>query len=253
VLGLVAGLVTGAMHGTTTNLVLAVIEAASLASLIPVTRMRLGHRLIDYAGYSPVRLGAWAAIIICCAGLILGLRQVEGLVLRLIPVTRFWRTVFGEISGTGDFARGLLLAAVVAPIVEEIIFRGIILRGFRAHYGKVRAILYSSLLFGIVHLNPWQFLPAFVLGLFLGALYLRTGTVAVTIAAHAVYNGALMILSKLAVTRPIVDTEVSTGMSTAVLSALTAAGVVIFGLGFWLLMRSSKPRIVIEGNSIGPG
>ena len=241
-LGLAAGLVAGAMHGRVTNLILTLIEAGSLASLIPVTRTRLGHRLVDYVRYSAVRPGAWAAILICCAGLILGLRQVEGLVLRLIPVTQFWRTVFGQISGSGDFARGLILAAVIAPVVEEIIFRGIILRGFRANYGKTRALLFSSLLFGLVHLNPWQFLPAVVLGLFLGALYIRTGTVVATIAAHAVYNGALMILSTFPVTRAIVDTDISTGMSPAVLFTLTIAGIVIFCLGFWLLVRSSRPR-----------
>ncbi|HUJ74281.1 MAG TPA: type II CAAX endopeptidase family protein, partial [bacterium] len=221
-------------------LILAGIEAVSLAALIPVLRGRLGHRLLDFARYAPVRPGSWCAIVLCCAGLILGLRPVEGLVLRVLPITQFWRTVFGQISGTNDFARGIILAALAAPIVEEVIFRGVLLRGFAAHYGKARGLLYSSLLFGLAHANPWQFVPALALGFFLGALYLRTGTIVPTIVSHAVYNGSLMVLSQFARTRAIVDTDFPTGMTPAVLVTLTVTGVVVFCLGFWLLLRTSR-------------
>jgi membrane protease YdiL (CAAX protease family) len=241
VLGLAAGLVTGAMNRRIDNLILAGIEAVSLAALVPVLRGRLGHRLAHYVRYAPVRVGSWCAVILCCVGLILGLRQVEGLVLRVLPITHFWRTVFGQITGTEDFARGIILAALVAPVVEEIIFRGILLRGFAAHYGRARGVLYSSLLFGLAHANPWQFVPALVLGFFLGALYLRTRTVVPTIVAHALYNGSLMVLSQFARTRAIVDTDYSAGMTQAVLITLTVTGVLIFCLGFWLLLRSSRP------------
>ena len=241
VLGLAAALVTGAARGNINSLVVACIEAGSLAALIPVVRRRLGHWITDYVRYARMRAGAWAATFVCCAALLPGMRQVEGLVVRFIPITHFWREAFGQLTGADAFVRGLLVAAVVAPLVEEIIFRGIILRGFAAHYGPTRALLYSSLLFGIVHLNPWQFLPAVALGLFLGTLYLRTGTVAATWAAHAFYNGSILVLAKFTDTRPLVDAEVSTGLSATALTAFTAGGVLIFCIGFWLLLRSSRP------------
>jgi membrane protease YdiL (CAAX protease family) len=241
VLGLGAAFAAGIARGKMNSLFVACVEAGSLAALIPVIRMRLGHWLTDYVRYAPVPAGAWAAIPVCCAGLLFGLRQLEGVVVHLIPITGLWRAVFGQLTGAGAFARGLLVAAVVAPIVEEIIFRGIILRGFAEKYGKNRALLYSSLLFGIVHLNPWQFIPAVALGLFLGALYLRTGTVVTTCIAHAFYNGAILVLSRFPSTRALVDAEVSGGLSQAVFGALTAAGLVVFCLGFWLLLRSSRP------------
>jgi hypothetical protein len=241
VLGLVVGVAAGATGGTIGSLILAGIEAASMAMLIPVIRARLGHRLRDYVTYRPVHPGVWAAVVICCAGLILGLRQLEALVLRLLPITQFWRAAFSQIAGGEDLARGLVLAAIIAPVVEEVLFRGIVLRGFAASYGKALGLLYSSLLFGLVHLNPWQFVPAVVLGLFLGALYLRSGTVVMPIAAHALYNGTLVVLSRFSPTRAFVDAEVSAGIASRTLTALTLAGIAVFCFGFWLLIRSTKP------------
>jgi membrane protease YdiL (CAAX protease family) len=241
VLGLAAAFATGVARGRINGLIVASIEAGSLAALIPVIRVRLGRWLTEYVRYAPVPVGAWAAIFICCAGLLLGLRQLEGVVVQLIPITGFWRSVFGQLTGGSSFARGLLVAAVIAPVVEEIIFRGIILRGFVANYGRTRALLFSSLLFGIVHLNPWQFLPAVALGLFLGALYIRTGTVVSTCVAHAFYNGAIIVLSRFSSTRAFVDAEVTDGLSSAAFTVLTVTGIAVFCLGFWLLLRFSRP------------
>jgi hypothetical protein len=252
VLGLAAALATGAARGSINSLVVAGIEAGSLAALVPVTRRRLGHWITDYVKYRPVRAGAWAAMFICCAGLIAGVRQLEGLVVRIIPITRFWREAFGQLTGADAFARGLVVAAVVAPLVEEIIFRGIILRGFAARYGRTRALLFSSLLFGIVHMNPWQFVPAVILGLFLGTLYLRTGTVVASWAAHAFYNGAILGLSRFSATRALVDAEVSDGLSTAAFTALTAGGVAVFCLGFWLLVRSTHTEAPVAPAPAAP-
>ena len=241
VLGVVISLVVGATRANIGAFAIACVEAGSLAALIPVIRARLGHRLIDFIRYAPVRAGSWVAILVCCAGLILGLRQLEGLVLQLIPMTSFWRAIFGELVGASAFAGSLVMAALAAPMVEEVIFRAIILRGFALHYGKAPALLYSSLLFGVVHLNPWQFFPAVVLGLFLGALYLRTGTVVISWAAHALYNGAILVLSRFSSTRALVDAETSGGISAIGFTMLTAAGVAVFCVGFWLFLRSSRP------------
>ena len=54
VLGLAATLVTGASRGSVNSLVVACIEAGSLAALIPLVRRRLGHWITDYVRYAPV-------------------------------------------------------------------------------------------------------------------------------------------------------------------------------------------------------
>ena len=77
---------------------------------------------------------------------------------------------------------------IAAPVIEEFIFRGIILDGLLKKYSPTKSILISSILFGIVHLNPWQFISAFILGSFSGWVYYRTKKLSLSIIIHSVNN-----------------------------------------------------------------
>ena len=88
-----------------------------------------------------------------------------------------------------SFAGYIILAVVMAPIVEEIFFRGIIVRGFAANYSNAKAIVVSALLFGLIHMNPWQAIGAFGGGLVLAWIYIETGSLIPCIYAHAFFNG----------------------------------------------------------------
>jgi len=83
--------------------------------------------------------------------------------------------------------------AVVGPIVEELIFRGLILKGFRRNYNATTAILMSALLFALFHLNPWQFPATFVLGLLLGWVMIRTNNIILAIIGHSINNFLVLI------------------------------------------------------------
>ncbi|OON70324.1 CPBP family intramembrane glutamic endopeptidase [Hymenobacter sp. CRA2] len=87
-------------------------------------------------------------------------------------------------------ALALVVMCVGAPVLEEWLMRGLLLPGLTRNYGAGRAILQTSLLFGIIHLNPPQALSAFLLGLFLGWLYTRTQSLMACIAVHAINNMA---------------------------------------------------------------
>jgi membrane protease YdiL (CAAX protease family) len=63
---------------------------------------------------------------------------------------------------------------IIAPC-EEILFRGFVQRGLESSLGGVGSIFASSIIFGIFHLNPWQFLPAFTLDLILGYVFRKRG------------------------------------------------------------------------------
>jgi membrane protease YdiL (CAAX protease family) len=84
---------------------------------------------------------------------------------------------------------GFLSMAVMAPVVEELLFRGAI-QGhmLRIGYSPILAICLSALVFGIVHFNPAQSFFAFLLGLVFGWLYYRTGSVIPGMVAHAINN-----------------------------------------------------------------
>jgi membrane protease YdiL (CAAX protease family) len=81
----------------------------------------------------------------------------------------------------------------LAPIVEELIFRGVIFSGFQRIYPAFWAIFFSALLFGLFHLNPWQLGPTFLLGLLLGYVRLRTGSLLAAIFTHALHNGMIFL------------------------------------------------------------
>lgn len=82
----------------------------------------------------------------------------------------------------------VLGAIILAPFCEEIIFRGIILRGFLSKYKFKIAILLSAIIFCIFHISPPQIFGALTLGLFFGYLYGYTKNLVTTIIFHALSN-----------------------------------------------------------------
>lgn len=77
---------------------------------------------------------------------------------------------------------------IAAPILEELIFRGIILDGLLKKYSPLKSILVSSFLFGMVHLNPWQFIAGLLIGIFCGWVYYRTRSLLACIIIHFAAN-----------------------------------------------------------------
>ncbi|MBW9155287.1 CPBP family intramembrane metalloprotease [Clostridium sp. FP2] len=82
----------------------------------------------------------------------------------------------------------ILSSAVVAPIYEEIIFRGILLKGMAKKINPTIALVVSALFFAVVHLNVPQGINAFLLGLVIGFIYLTTGSIYLSIFAHFINN-----------------------------------------------------------------
>ena len=62
----------------------------------------------------------------------------------------------------------LISVSVFAPLFEEWLCRGVVLRGLLAKNSPMTAITVSAAFFAIIHLNPWQAIPAFILGLLFG-------------------------------------------------------------------------------------
>ncbi len=87
----------------------------------------------------------------------------------------------------GNMLINFLLMVVVAPIVEEYVFRKVIVDR-TVRYGQGIAIAASGLMFGLFHGNLNQFAYAVVLGAFFAFLYIKTGNLKITIAMHAIIN-----------------------------------------------------------------
>ncbi len=77
---------------------------------------------------------------------------------------------------------------VLAPFIEEILMRGVVLRGLKDTYGFPTALLISATFFALLHFNMVQTLSAFVCGIVLGLLYIKTSSVFCCMLAHCGYN-----------------------------------------------------------------
>jgi membrane protease YdiL (CAAX protease family) len=82
----------------------------------------------------------------------------------------------------------LVAAALVAPVVEELFFRGFVYAGLRQRFGWVRAALVSSALFSVLHLQPLGIPPIFLLGLMFAFLYERSRSLWPAILMHVTMN-----------------------------------------------------------------
>ncbi|RGZ00697.1 CPBP family glutamic-type intramembrane protease [Clostridium sp. AM58-1XD] len=88
----------------------------------------------------------------------------------------------------------LLFAVVLGPVMEEIMFRKILIdRTIR--FGEVKAVIVSGVLFGLVHGNFYQFFYACGLGMIFAYVYIRTGKIRYTIFMHMTINGMSSILA----------------------------------------------------------
>ena len=96
----------------------------------------------------------------------------------------------------GPLWAALLSTAVMAPFFEEWLCRGLILRGFLQRVKPGWAIIISAAFFAIIHLNPWQAIPAFLLGCLFGLVYYKTGSLKLTMLMHCVNNATSVLLSR---------------------------------------------------------
>ena len=163
--------------------------------------LRTGLRLGEALPFPAVRAAVYAPMILMVVGLGIVSSEVDNLFRSVLPVPRMIADVFRDIGSAGMVS--FITLVVVAPVTEELLFRGTILRGFLGRYGASKAIVLSALIFCFIHLNPYQFFSAFVLGLALGWIFVRTGSLWPCILGHALFNGhGFLITALLPVTIP---------------------------------------------------
>ncbi|GFP78381.1 CPBP family intramembrane glutamic endopeptidase [Clostridium fungisolvens] len=107
-------------------------------------------------------------------------------VVSLIPLPKSIEDAFNNIFQNPLI--GLITAIVIAPIQEEFVNRGIILNGLSKKYSSKVALIVSSLIFASMHMNLPQGINAFLLGLILGYIYLKTKSIFLSMMCHSINN-----------------------------------------------------------------
>ncbi len=94
----------------------------------------------------------------------------------------------------GDFVAKIVSNVIIIPLMEELVFRGIVCGEIEKKYNDSVTIFISALIFGLLHMNWVQMIYAFIIGLYLGFVYQRTHKLWVTYAGHALLNLTVLIL-----------------------------------------------------------
>ncbi len=91
------------------------------------------------------------------------------------------------ISGN-IFTTVIIISIVLAPIIEELLFRGMILKKLNNHINTKLAIVIQAMLFSLIHFNISQLVPTLLLGIFLGICYIKFDNIIAPIIVHLVFN-----------------------------------------------------------------
>lgn len=160
----------------------------------------------------------------------------------VLPVPAFFLKAF---SGLGDFAHNPWSASValvvMAPVTEEIFFRGVLLRRLLTGIPPWSAIWVSALAFALMHFNPWQLPVALALGLLIGWFYARTRSLALCVGAHAFVNALSFLKFGLPFTVPGYNASIPSGQLPFQPWWFDLAGLVALLAGVWLFAQLTPP------------
>ncbi len=160
-----------------------------------------------------------APILLTGASLVPGLYLVVTVALALLPEA--WLDSYTEASAgidSGTFV-GVIAVAVVAPIAEEFIFRGLMLNRLSRVMPGWLAVVLSAAVFGLCHGHPVWFAYAFVLGAFFGFIDLRSGSILPSILGHIAFNAIGQIFSFIP--------ETEEGTVVAAMGVLLLVGIIV--------------------------
>ena len=155
--------------------------------------------------------------------------------------------ILDQVVGTG-LLTGFLLPAVLAPVVEELIFRKMMID--RLHnYGETTVIVFTALCFALYHGNLTQAVYTFGVGLFLGYVYCKTGRMLHTLLMHVALN---TLASSVLLLLPTLTAAGESGADRLILAAggLVLLMAVLIVAGFVLLIRRFKKRDIVLDDSM---
>lgn len=159
-----------------------------------------------------------------------------GLLVEQIPVNENIEEAFNQLFKYPIIA--VVSICIVAPIYEEVIYRGIMLKGLSKKYNDKVAIVVSALLFAIMHMNFQQGINAFLLGIVMGYLYTKTKSLYVSIFAHFINNGVGIIISSV-----LTEFIKLSKYAEAIQSFITVVGI---SLIYILIIWFRKNEIILE-------
>lgn len=157
----------------------------------PVTKEMLGFRAIGILktiGFV-IRAYLYVLIIDFLFVVFLGDKSVPG-----FEEQQNYFDLFGGMKTPLDAGIAIFVLIILAPIVEELVFRGVILQTLASHFGNFRGNVLTALIFAAIHFQFESFVLLLILGFILNWLFLRTKSLYPTIAFHVFNNSAAFLV-----------------------------------------------------------
>jgi len=170
-----------------------VINIIAFGSVLVWGAWKNGARLGEIFTLKPVKPIFYGPVLLAGSGLMIVLSEADNVVRSVLPPPRWIAEAFSDLTQAKTSLWGSFFALViVAPVTEELFFRGLMLRGFLSRYSARKSLVVSALLFGLIHLNPWQFATAACLGLVFGWWFLWTRSLWPCVIGHVLANSLVL-------------------------------------------------------------
>jgi membrane protease YdiL (CAAX protease family) len=212
-----------------TQLALAAVTAWAAFRSDRPWREALGLRFLEAREIPP--------LLLVLIGSVTVFSEIYVVIQRFVPVPAEFEAMLRdllELTNPADSLATVVIAILVAPILEEALFRGVILNGLARRYGPQSASFWTAVFFAVFHLyNPWQVLPTFFLGLVLAWLVLTTRSLLSSIVVHTMFNAASLTMVQLSLERPPGGHPVPYVVVVVVLGMLAGSMALLTGMA-WL-------------------
>lgn len=175
----------GDRHQLAQSALLVVVQLSFLLPVIIIFAWRkINWRAIGFGRFELSTLAIGCGLLIAGYALIL----LHNGILMLLKIETQGEQISQLFGGLNSPLWFFGVGAILAPLVEEIFFRGFLFQGFRARYGWGRGLLLSSAIFGAAHLDPVALIPTFILGCLLAYLYQRSNSIWPGVFFHVFIN-----------------------------------------------------------------
>ncbi|MBI3258363.1 MAG: CPBP family intramembrane metalloprotease [Ignavibacteriae bacterium] len=145
-------------------------------------------------------------------------------------------------GGTLNMIKGIAIGAIIPAVSEEVLFRGLMQRSLEQLWSPKRAILWTGVIFGIIHFNPTDVVSLVIIGVYLGVLAYSTRSLALSVIVHFLNNAIAVIAINLSVNN---TGELPDGTPAWIAGLLCTSGLAGAILAAMVVIRSrSKNKIV---------
>lgn len=141
---------------------------------------------------------------------------------------------------SAGFGIQILCLGILIPICEELVFRGLVFRRLREETAFLQAGLYSSAIFGVLHMNIVQMLYGFVVGMMLAYLYEKYGSLKAPVLAHVVMNVVSIFITKYKLLDWMMEDIIRIGSITVLCAAVSSLAFI------WIQRIEERPEMGTE-------